>query len=72
MTIFVIAGNWGEFQDFKRERGLERGVFYVRNAYSLQGRIIRDNDEVAIYGTALMRKDIEILMREIKACKKRA
>ena len=71
MTIFLLAGNFAEYEQFMKERGLSRGVFYVSGLERLKGRIITKRDKIVIYGTFIQRKDADLIYKEIESCKKR-
>jgi len=66
MTIFLLAGNYSEYQRFMKEKGLTRGVFYVSGLKRLEGRHIGPKDKVIMYGTFYMRKDAEAIIQKIK------
>lgn len=69
MTIFLLAGNYTEYEQFMKERGLSRGVFYVNGVDRLKGRTITKNDKIIVYGTFMQRKDAEIIYQTINSLK---
>jgi len=71
MTIFLLAGNFGEFQKFMEEKQLTRGVFYVSGLKRLEGRTVGPRDKIVFYGTFYMRKDAVDIISAIERCKER-
>jgi len=71
MTLFVVVGNREEGDEYISMQGDKHGVYIVSSPFALKGKIIRVNDKVMFYGTALMRKDIEHILREIECCRAR-
>jgi hypothetical protein len=71
MTIFLLAGNYDEYEQFMKEKGLTRGVFYVSGLHRLVGRVITNKDKIVIYGTFIQRKDADVIYQTIESCKKK-
>ena len=69
MTLFLLAGNFQEFQRYMKEKNLTRGVFYVSGLKRLEGRKIGPRDKILIYGTFYMRKDAEDILTKINEIK---
>jgi len=69
MTLFLLAGNFQEFQRYMKEKNMTRGVFYVSGLSRLKGRKIGPRDKILIYGTFYQRKDAEDIIKEITICK---
>ena len=70
MTLFVIVGNAGEADEYREKHKDQKGVYIISRVGALKGKVIREKDKVMFYGTALGRRDIDNIMRELEKCRR--
>jgi len=71
MTLFVIVGNREESDEYNAKNKGKKGFYVIISPKALKDKIIGPKDKILFYGSAMKRRDIGRIMKEIDKCKKR-